>query len=248
MSVHVLVLVLINLSLSRPDAANQTVYQRTNHELSFNAQLRDVLTTALTTSIHPSRPNVSVPKIRLVDSNGIGTTQEPITKPAPSDSRPGYDFAKLLLDKSADLIDRFKLAAEAIDKVETIDPITLGFEKEKADVARLIIIGEEVAKRKIDAILQKPEPAAENVSKRKRDKRGLDTPRKGEIEALFEEKEVVETEAIFAHLRKGVEDVADDGSEDTPEKRRVAGFYPLLYDIERGAKRMLRNLPEGENM
>lgn len=115
-------------------------------------------------------------------------------------------------------------------------------------MARLIIIGEEVAKRKIDAILQKPELAAEDKPKKKSDKKGLGTPRKEEVEALFEEKEVVETEAIFAHLRKDVEDGANAGSEDTPEKRPVAGFYPLLYDIERGAKRMLKNLPNEEKM
>ncbi|KAF1349707.1 hypothetical protein BDV97DRAFT_352214 [Delphinella strobiligena] len=226
--------------------------EMTNHELSFNAQLRDVLTTALTTSTHPSRLNASVSRTRRVDSNDSDATQGPVTGPAPQDRPPGYDFAKLLLAKSADLIDNFKIAAEAVDRVETIDPIKSGFEKEKADVARLIIIGEEVAKRKIDAILQKPELAAESTPKKKKKKakRGpkTETPRKGEIEALFEEAEIIETEAIFATLRKGVEDGMDDENEETLEKRPVAGFYPLLYDIERGAKRMVKNLPDEEKM
>lgn len=226
-----------------------------DRNLSFDAHLRALLMTTLSTSTHPTKATVRVDKRR----RGVSTESE--KTPVPNDARPGFDHSNILFAKSKNLLRLYEGALRGISGFKGVGEAKAEWEAERAEVGRLILIGEEMTKRQIGGVLQRSE---ENESATLRGKRSrsrgrsgtpgqrVGTPHKQEVEKLFNENDVKEAEVVFEGLReRRLEHAVEYGQmeeEGLAGEREVAAVYPLLHGIERGAKRMIRHLPMDEDM
>ena len=224
----------------------------TNRNISFNSQLRALLTNSLSTSTHPAQPTVQVTKNRRV----VTTETDPDTT---TDPHPFFDHGTRLFAKGQSMLDMYKEVADAVADFKGSQEMKQACEKEKAECARIILVGEELARRQIEAVLQRPDvplghgSGQSTVGRTKKKQNLLDTPNKAEVEILFEEEELDEMSKVFPLLRKqrktaelAEEDEYDE--EDESKERSRPGFYPLLRNIERGAKRWVKHLPTDEHM
>jgi len=153
----------------------------------------------------------------------------------------------------------YKEVADAVSDFKGSHEMKQACEEEKAECARMILVGEELARRQIEAVLQRPDVPLEHGSgqaqraRTKKKQHLLDTPNQADVEIVFEEEELDGMRKVFPLLRKqrktaGMAEGEEYEGEDGSEKRHRPGFYPLLHDIERGAKRWAKHLPTDEHM
>ena len=171
----------------------------------------------------------------------------------------------LLFAKSDSMLKMYELAEKAVDESASVEAIKNEYDTEREEIGRWIIVGEEVARRKIEEVLQKPKtretmgarglttPGRQhNFGSENSTLRSLRSYDKDSSDSAYEPSQIEEAENFFAALRKTRKRREDftERSEDaeTVPKENPVPFYPLLYDIEKGAKRLYKNLPFGKDM
>lgn len=166
----------------------------------------------------------------------------------PSDFHPDHAHALLLFERSESLLDRWERADHAVTQFKGLHELQEKREEENDQVARLLLVGAEVAKRNVDGLLQKAERCDDNITTRE-SKSGKEVAAK-DFEVVIKGDEMQDAEAIFKALRETPrrdKGKSDDNVEiaDGPARETV-GLCPLLHNIERGVKRMIKHLPARE--
>ncbi|THW51243.1 hypothetical protein D6D21_01598 [Aureobasidium pullulans] len=147
--------------------------------------------------------------------------------------RPAHEHAQLLFAKSDDLIKNYKKVAEVIQIAErelTTDHIQ-AFEKDKNDVAELLHVGQELARRQVEDILKRRD--------------GDETPQRKKMKALFSDEKLDEAAALFKVLRDERKEEDDDEEIERLVKIDLTegdGLFPIIHQTKKGVKKLASHL------
>lgn len=160
-----------------------------------------------------------------------------------ADPRPGHAHVTLLIEKGEKLLTLYKYTNEVILKAPSINSQLQRYAKDKEEVEHMLVVGKQVAQRRIDEVLQNGQQ--ETSMKRKNVR--VEEPHSEEelklAEALFGRKSIV-GESGEDELEGEGEGKGGSEQPDTAEALLSGpGVYRLLYDTEKGVKRLAGNLP-----
>lgn len=206
-------------------------FPRAKQDRKFKSDIRSLITSVL--SAPSSIPSVRVEaKTRRVITEGSDTEADP---------RPGHAHVTLLIEKGEKLLTLYKYTNEAISKAPSIDNQLQKYAKDKEDVEHMLVVGKQVAQRRIDEVLQNGQP--ETSTKRKNVR--VEEPRSEEELKLAGE--LFGRKSIVGESGEGEVEAEGEGGSEQPDTAEALlsgpGVYRLLHDAERGVKRLAGNLP-----
>ncbi|KAK6000679.1 hypothetical protein QM012_003404 [Aureobasidium pullulans] len=142
--------------------------------------------------------------------------------------RPLHEHAQVLFTKAENLINQYNRVVECFDdgrKRLTTDHLQT-FEMDKDDVAEMLHAGQELARRQIHQVLQRPDGQG---------------PTRNKTKPLFTDQKLGDVAAIFQVLRDETRidnEVAEDEQEARLDIAEGDGLFPIIHNTKKGVKKL----------
>lgn len=212
------------LSLTDPSTDTSS---REDLDSQFHTKIRELLTNVL----GPVAPRQQSQHKRS-SSNSSDDDDDQAAK-----ARPGYEHAQLLFAKSEDLIKYYNRVEKKMGeaRVDLVTEQLETFEKEKGEIAELLHCGQEVARRRVQSVLKRPDD--KEVQKKRK---GRYT--KGELDETADMFDVLKKERLQENQTRG------EGEEDLEmDVAEGMGLWEVIHDAKKGVKKLAGHLILGED-